>query len=371
MSELSWKACLYLENGQYFVGKGFGSKEAQGGEAVFNTGMTGYQEIFSDPSYAHQIVVMTQTHLGNTGINSEDKESEGLKLKGVVVRDYVSEPSNWRSEMSLAEYLKKAGICGISEIDTRKLTQVLREEGAQRAVIFPLESDSEIISQGKKNLESVSPMEGLDLVSQVSCKSPWDFKDTFGETGQSRGTVVVYDFGVKWNILRSLSQRGFQVKVVPYNLPAEEVLKEKPIAICLSNGPGDPASVPQAVSEIQKLIGQVPILAICMGHQLLARALGGKTYKLKYGHHGVNHPVKDLDSGRIMITSQNHGFAVDADSLSQKEVKINLLNLNDQTVEGFRSDQLKLSSIQFHPESKPGPNDAQVLFDDFIMRCVL
>lgn len=371
MSELSWKACLYLENGQYFLGKGFGARLTQGGEAVFNTGMTGYQEIFSDPSYAHQIVVMTQTHLGNTGINSEDKESEGLKLKGVVVRDYVAEPSNWRSQTSLADYLKKAGICGISEIDTRKLTQILREEGAQRAVIFPLENESSIESQGRKSLESVSPMEGLDLVSQVSCQTPWDFIDASGYKGEPRGKVAVYDFGVKWNILRSLSNRGFRVKVVPFNMPAEEVLKEKPLAICLSNGPGDPASVPQAVIEIQKIIGKVPLLAICMGHQLLARALGGKTYKLKYGHHGVNHPVKDLETGRIMITSQNHGFAVEAASLSQKEVKINLLNLNDQTVEGFCSEKLKFSSIQFHPESKPGPNDAQVLFDDFIKRCVL
>jgi len=371
MSSVSWNACLYLENGSFFLGKGFGSKQAQGGEAVFNTGMTGYQEIFSDPSYSHQIVVMTQTHIGNTGINFEDVESEGLRLKGVVVRDYFHEPSNWRSQKTLSEYLKEAGVCGISEVDTRKLTQILREEGAQRGVIFPFETESEIESEGKKVLESVTPMEGLDLVSQVSCKSPWDFKDLLNTSTGTKGKVVVYDFGVKWNILRSLSSRGFQVRVVPFNMPAEEVLKEKPLAICLSNGPGDPASVPQAVSEIQKLIGKIPVLAICMGHQLLARALGGKTYKLKYGHHGVNHPVKELESGRIMITSQNHGFAVESESLPLNEIKINLVNLNDQTVEGFQSNKLKLSSIQFHPESKPGPNDARFLFDEFIKRCVL
>ncbi|MFM8269722.1 MAG: glutamine-hydrolyzing carbamoyl-phosphate synthase small subunit [Pseudomonadota bacterium] len=368
MPEASWKAALYLENGHVFLGKGFGARTAQGGEAVFNTGMTGYQEVFSDPSYSHQVVVMTHTQIGNYGVNKADIESDSLLLKGVVAREYFSQPSNWRAEQSLGEYLHKAGVPGISDIDTRKLTKILRDEGAQRGLIFPVESESleEIKNKGISLLKNVPEMEGLDLVSQVSCKEPWEFEADKNKAKNILGTVVVYDFGVKWNILRSLSSRGFRVKVVPYQMPAEEVKRLNPVAVCLSNGPGDPATVPHAVKEIQALIGQVPILAICMGHQLMARALGGETYKLKYGHHGVNHPVKDLETGKILITSQNHGFAVRPESLPAKEVQVSLINLNDQTLEGFSSKKLKISSIQFHPEAKPGPSDANFLFDQFI-----
>lgn len=368
MPSHGWNAALYLENGHLFLGKGFGSRQAQGGEAIFNTGMTGYQEIFSDPSYFQQVVVMTSTQIGNYGINLEDMESGELLLKGVVAREYFSDPSNWRSQQSLGDYLEKSGVPGISEVDTRRITQILRDEGAQRSVIFPFENESinEIQNKAKTILAKIPSMEGLELVSQVSCKSPWEFEAEKNKKRNTHGTIVVYDFGVKWNILRCLSDRGYRVKVVPYKTPYQEVMDEKPSAICLSNGPGDPARVPHATQEIQGLIGKVPILAICMGHQLLARALEGKTYKLKYGHHGVNHPVQEIETGRIMITSQNHGFAVEAASLPAKEVYVSLINLNDKTVEGFASRKMKFSSIQFHPEAKPGPSDANFLFDTFL-----
>lgn len=372
MQGSSWKAALYLENGHVFIGKGFGARAVLGGEAVFNTGMSGYQEIFSDPSYSHQVVVMTHTQIGNYGVNEEDIESASLLLKGVVAREYFSMPSNWRAKQSLGDYLQKAGVPGVSEIDTRRVTKILREEGAQRSVIFPVDGESvaEMKTKGASLLGNVPKMEGLDLVSQVSCKQPWEFEEKKNRSKNHLGTIVVYDFGVKWNILRSLSTRGFRVRVVPYQMPAEEIKKEKPLAICLSNGPGDPAQVPHVVKEIEALTGKLPILAICMGHQLMARALGGETYKLKYGHHGVNHPVKDLETGKILITSQNHGFAVKPESLPKKDVQVSLINLNDQTLEGFVSEKLKISSIQFHPEAKPGPNDANFLFDQFIKRFI-
>jgi len=372
MLETSWKAALFLENGHLFLGEGFGAKRSLGGEAVFNTGMAGYQEIFSDPSYSHQVVVMTNPQLGNYGVNSQDIESPSLLLKGVVAREYFPQSSNWRSEKSLGDYLAEFGVPGISEVDTRLLTQILREEGSQRSIIFPVEGENTqtLMEQARSLLSEVPAMEGLDLVSRVSCKEPWDFEPEKWKTQNAIGTFVVYDFGVKWNILRNLSQRGYKVRVVPFHMPAPEVLKMKPSAICLSNGPGDPAQVPHAVLEIQSLLGKVPLLAICMGHQLTARAMGGETFKLKYGHHRVNHPVQDLKTGKILITSQNHGFAVKPESLPAKEVQVSLVNLNDQTLEGFASKQLKLSSIQFHPESKPGPNDAHFLFDNFIQEFV-
>ncbi|NBX92144.1 MAG: carbamoyl-phosphate synthase small subunit [Proteobacteria bacterium] len=368
MPSHGWNAALYLENGHLFLGKGFGARQARGGEAVFNTGMTGYQEIFSDPSYSHQVVVLTSTQVGNYGINPEDTESETLLLKGVVAREYFSEPSNWRAQQNLGDYLEKSGVPGISEVDTRRITQILRDEGAQRSIIFPIEKETrtEIQAKAQTLLGKIPAMEGLELVSQVSCKVPWEFDEKKNKSRNTLGTMVVYDYGVKWNILRSLSERGFKVRVVPYQMPHQEVLKEKPAAVCLSNGPGDPARVPSAIHEIQGILGKLPVLAICMGHQLLARALGGETYKLKFGHHGVNHPVQELETGRIMITSQNHGFAVNADSLPQKDVKISLINLNDRTVEGFVSTTLRFSSIQFHPEAKPGPSDANFLFDNFL-----
>lgn len=359
-------AALYLEKGHLFEGRGFGSESTKGGETVFNTGMSGYQEIYTDPSYLNQIVVMGSSQIGNTGVNTQDLESSSLLLSGVVVREYCPVPSNWRSVQSLSDYLAMAKIPAISEVDTREITQLLRDEGAQRGVIFPTSniSKKELKAHAEKLLKSVPPMEGLDLVSKVSCKKPYSFSEEGWR--EDAGTIVVYDFGAKWNILRHLGRRGFKIEVVPFNTPAEEVLKYQPKAILLSNGPGDPATVPGSVQEIQKLVGKVPILAICMGHQLLARAVGAQTYKLKFGHHGVNHPVKDLSTNRIIITSQNHGFAVRPETLSGSEIQLNHINLNDGTVEGFCSDSLKLYSVQFHPESAPGPSDASYIFEHFI-----
>jgi carbamoyl-phosphate synthase small subunit len=343
-----WNAVLYLENGHVFEGVGFGSRKLRGGEIVFNTGMSGYQEVFTDPSYYDQIVVMTYPHIGNTGVNLEDPESDALSLSGVVVREYCETPSNWRSKMSLSTYLDAAGVPGISDVDTRAITRALRDEGAQRAVIFEQVAGKKPADEGKRLLANVPSMEGLELVSKVSCKKPYFFG---GETGSS--TVVVYDYGVKRNILRHLKNRGMKVHVVPYDYPHQDVLALKPSAVMLTNGPGDPGIVPRAPEEIAALVGKLPIFAICMGHQLL-------------GHHGVNHPVKDLTTGRILITSQNHGFCVKAEDLKSRDLTLSHINLNDQTVEGFSSEKMRFSSVQFHPEAAPGPTDAAYLFDNFI-----
>lgn len=362
----SWEAVLFLENGSFFLGKGFGARASSGGELVFNTGMTGYQEIFTDPSYSHQVVLMTYPHLGNTGVNLEDIESESLLLKGIVAREFEPVPSNWRSGASLGDYLRDAGVPGISEVDTREITRVIRGEGSQRAIIFPLDAVSgDIATYGKQLIQSVPPMDGLELVSQVSCKSPWEF---LPEKASPSGTVVVYDYGVKHGILRQVKGKGFRVRVVPFDYPHQEALKEKPVAVVLSNGPGDPSKVPSAIREIEGLLGKVPIQAICMGHQLLARALGCSTYKLKFGHHGVNHPVRDELTGKILITSQNHGFAVNSDDLVRKGIRLSHVSLNDGTVEGFSSDEHRFSSVQFHPEASPGPHDGDGVFESFIKR---
>ena len=360
----AWDAVLYLENGHVFHGRGFGSDQASGGELVFNTGMTGYQEIFSDPSYSHQVVVMTYPHLGNYGLNAADIESPQFYLKGVVAREYEIEPSNFRSTHTLHQALVQNKVPGISEVDTREITRIIRGEGVQRAVIFPQSAAGQNVqAHGKKLLTDVPDMDGLELASILSCKQAWDFSP---EDNLNCGTVVVYDFGVKYGILRQLKSRGFRVRVVPYNTPHQEVLKEKPLAVVLSNGPGDPSRVPAAVQEIQGLIGKVPIQAICMGHQLLARALGAQTYKLKFGHHGVNHPVRDERTGRILITSHNHGFAVRGEDLKQGDVRLGHVSLNDGTIEGFWSEKMRFSSVQFHPEASPGPHDADSVFESFV-----
>ncbi len=362
---MSWQAGLYLEKGYAFEGVGFGAEVAMGGEAVFNTGMTGYQEIFTDPSYHEQIVVMSYPHLGNTGINSGDWESKSLYLSGVVAREYNNKPSSWRSDQTLSQLLEAHKIPGISDVDTREITEIIRDEGAQRGIIFPLSSlkGRSLEACGKELIAKVEPMEGLELVSRVSCKKPYEFPGA--KTG-SAGTVVVYDYGVKTNILRSFTEQNFKTMVVPYNYPYQEALSYKPTAVVLSNGPGDPAGVPDAVPQIEGLLGKTPILAICMGHQLLARTLGCQTYKLSFGHHGINHPVRDLTSGKILITSQNHGFSVKAQDLKSKDVSVSHVSLNDDTVEGFFSEKMKFYSVQFHPEAKPGPSDAASIFDYFV-----
>lgn len=363
----TWAAALYLENGHLFEGIGHGTPRQGGGEVVFNTGMSGYQEIFTDPSYCRQIVVMTYPHIGNTGINSGDMESKKLWLSGVVAREFVTKPSNWRSEVPLGTYLEQGSVPVISDIDTRAITILLRSEGAQRGVIFPVEDakGQPLDSFAKSLVEQTQSMEGLNVVREVSCTEPYLFEEQGLEAqGPQNGKVIVaYDYGIKTNTLREFSRRGFKVWVVPYDTSAKDVLARNPAAIVLSNGPGDPSVVD--IEPITQLVGQVPIFAICMGHQLLARALGAATYKLKFGHHGVNHPVQDKRSGRIIITSQNHGFAVEASSLPSS-VEWTHSSLNDNTVEGFVSRDLKLCSYQFHPEAMPGPADANYLFDDFV-----
>jgi carbamoyl-phosphate synthase small subunit len=347
-----------LEGGRLWIGEGFGAHVPSGGELVFNTGMTGYQEILTDPSYRRQIVVMTYPHIGNTGVNAEDVESGEVAAAGLVVRALCDTPSSWRSTGSLGAYLEQAGVPGISGVDARAITRLLRDEGAKRAVLFPVESGEPVAVQAERHLAKVPAMEGLELVSEVSVRNPYWFSE------KGNGLVVAYDYGTKWNILRLVAALGFRVRVVPFDMPAEEVLKDKPTAVVLTNGPGDPATVPDAAHILAKLVGQVPLLAVCMGHQLLARALGASTYKLKFGHHGINHPVLHVPSGRVLITSQNHGFAVREKELP-KDVELTFRSLNDGTLEGFESDKLRLCSVQFHPEAKPGPSDAQPLFERF------
>ncbi len=363
---MTWEAALYFEKGHSFEGLGFGAETSQGGEAVFNTGMTGYQEIFTDPSYHKQIVVMSYPHLGNTGINASDWESKALYLSGVVAREYNAKPSSWRSERSLGSLLESHKVPGISEIDTRLVTEILRDEGSQRAVIFPLSSRKGRTTEqyGKELVAAVEDMEGLELVSRVSCKAPYEFIQPANKA--NAGTIVVYDFGVKSNILRAFTEQDYKVWVVPYNYPYQDAMSYRPTAVVLSNGPGDPAGVQGSVEQIEGFLGKVPVLAICMGHQLLARTLGCKTYKLPFGHHGINHPVRDLISGKILITSQNHGFSVKAQDLKSKDVSVSHVSLNDDTVEGFCSEKMKFYSVQFHPEAKPGPSDAASLFDYFV-----
>ncbi len=367
------KARLALENGVVFAGEAFGAEGEITGEVVFNTSLSGYQEIFTDPSYAGQIVTLTYPLIGNYGVNEADMESARPQVAGVIVREYIDCFSNFRATGSLGDWVTNHGIVAIQGIDTRMLTRMIRSEGALRGVLSTGDLDDGALVQKAK----ASPcMTGLDLATKVTCERPYDWNGVDatpfalsavnGARPGRRFSVVAYDYGIKQNILRRLTAYGCDVTVVPADYPAEEVLRRDPDGIFLSNGPGDPAAVRVAIRTIKELLGTRPIFGICLGHQLLALALGGKTFKLKFGHRGGNHPVKNLLTGRIEITSQNHGFAVDPGSLDAGAVEITHVNLNDQTNEGFRHRRIPLFSVQYHPEASPGPHDSDYLFRDFL-----
>ncbi|MEM4657803.1 MAG: glutamine-hydrolyzing carbamoyl-phosphate synthase small subunit [Candidatus Methanosuratincola sp.] len=362
------EAILVLEDGSTFHGKGFGAEGEATGEVVFNTSITGYQEILTDPSYCGQIVVMTYPEIGNYGVNALDEESRKPFVRGFVVREYWGSPSNWRSSGNLGDYLKSHGIVGIEGVDTRSITRITRNLGAMRGIISTVDFDKESLL---RKVRASRGMLGTDLVSEVTTEGIYTWSRDTGEWGSKEGvgekgrfSVVVYDFGTKYNILRRLADMGCDVTVVPANTSPAEVLGLHPDGIVLSNGPGDPAAVTYAVETTRALVGKTPILGICLGHQILSLALGGKTFKLKFGHRGANQPVKNLLTGRVEITSQNHGFAVDADSLGG-DVEITHINLNDGTVEGIRHRELPAFSVQYHPEASPGPHDSSYLFLHF------
>ncbi|MBI5491468.1 MAG: glutamine-hydrolyzing carbamoyl-phosphate synthase small subunit [Deltaproteobacteria bacterium] len=364
------KAFLALADGTVFEGSAFGAAGEVVGEVVFNTSMTGYQEVLTDPSYKGQIVAMTYSQQGNYGINEEDIESWTPWVEGFIVKEPCLVPSNWRSTETLLGYLIRNRIVGISGIDTRALTRIIRDKGAMQAVISTADRDLKSLVNKAR---SAPGLVGRDLVKEVTCKRPyrWDEELWRLERGYPKSAiakkykVVAYDFGIKKNILRNLAEAGCDVAVVPANTPAESVLDAKPDGIFLSNGPGDPDAVPYAKENIAKLIGKRPIFGICLGHQILSLALGGKTYKLKFGHRGANQPVQDLTTGKVEITAQNHGFAVDVDSL-KGIADVTHINLNDRTVEGLAHRELPLFSVQYHPEASPGPHDSQYLFKRFV-----
>lgn len=363
------KAILVLEGGGFFIGQSIGYEGEAEGEIVFNTSMTGYQEILTDPSYKGQIVTMTYPLIGNYGCNFEDVESGRPWVEGFIVKELASYPSNWRSEGDLSEYLKRHKIVAIQSIDTRKVTKMIRTGGAQRALIS---TQNENINALLKKVKKIPSIVGLDLVKEVTSSKAYKWNEGIyswpkGYLPKKRFKyfVVAYDFGIKRNILRSLVSNSIDVQVVPARTPWKEVLNMKPDGVLLSNGPGDPAPLTYAIDNIKNLIGKIPVFGICLGHQLSALALGAKTFKLKFGHRGANHPVKNLETGAIEITSQNHGFAVDIDSLKGL-AELTHLNLNDMTVEGFSLRKKFLFSVQYHPESSPGPRDSTYLFQDFI-----
>jgi carbamoyl-phosphate synthase small subunit len=359
------QARLLLSDGTHYEGLSFGKEGTAIGEVVFHTAMCGYQEILTDPSYHFQLVTMTYPQIGNYGVNPKDFESRRIYAAGFIIREYSPIVSHWQANRSLDEYLKFHGVVGISDIDTRALTRHLRDHGAQMGLITtaaePLEALLERLRGGEK-------LVGRDIVKDVTTDTSyvWPLGEEPAPVPKKKYRVAVYDFGVKFSILRSLYKSGCELEIFPAATPPEKILAWNPDGIFLSNGPGDPEPVSYAVQSVRRLLGQKPIFGICLGHQILGLALGGRTTKLKFGHHGANHPVKHLLTGAIEITSQNHGFIVDIDSLPKETVEITHINLNDQTLEGFRHRTLSAFSVQYHPESAPGPHDSQYLFDHFI-----
>ena len=348
---------LVLEDGRVFEGTPFGASREAAGEVVFHTGLTGYQEILTDPSYCGQIVTLTYPHIGNYGINREDEESDRVHVEALIVKDLSPVASSHRSEGALSDYLARHGVPGLSGIDTRALTRHIRTRGAMRALLATGSPP-----KAERVAREVPSMAGLDLARKVTCAKPYEFPPA----AEGRLRVVAYDFGIKRGILKSLAARGVRTTVVPAETPAADVLALRPHGVLLSNGPGDPEPLDYAIQSVRALLGRVPVFGICLGHQILGLAAGARTFKLPFGHHGANHPVKRLADGAVEITSQNHGFAVDPASLRGLAIEKTHENLNDGTLEGFRLKDVPAMSVQYHPEASPGPHDAAYLFDRFI-----
>ena len=380
-AEVRPRAVLALEDGKVFEGRVFGRRGEVTGEVVFNTALCGYQEVLTDPSYAGQVVTMTYPHIGNYGVNREDVESARPQVAGFVVREAATVVSSWRASGPLDRYLDEHGIVGISEIDTRALTRHLRTHGAKRGVISAVDLDhASLVAKAAASRSMV----GLDLAREVTCRAPWTFDPSAegqadhlapvlrpGEgkalrPGEKPYKVVAYDFGMKRNILRNLVAAGCDVTVVPATTPAAEALALSPEGVFLSNGPGDPEPVTYGIEAAKKFVDTLPVFGICLGHQILGLACGGKTYKLKFGHRGANHPVKNLETGQVEITSQNHGFCIEPSLFESDEFVLTHRNLNDGTVEGFRMKSRPVLSVQYHPEASPGPHDSHYLFEEFV-----